>query len=139
MKKFDPQYFRNFPFTQEQIEKYWKNALKDLSIAKKDSIPDVKFSYGYSALLKMGITLLAKMRGVKVRSVPGHHIKILEALSTLLEDPKIAAVGNAMRNKRNTDLYGEGAFISEKEARDCLNFVVEIVEIIKKKHGLGAV
>lgn len=132
MKKFDPQYFRSFPFTPEQIGKYWKNALKDLSIAKKDSILEVKFSYSYSALLKAGITLLAK-KNVKVRSVPGHHIKILEMLSTLLENPKIAAVGNAMRNKRNTDLYGEGAFISEKETKDCLNFVATVVETIKTK------
>lgn len=133
MSKMDAQYFKDFPFTPEQIEKYWKNTQKDLAIAKKDSIPDVKFTYSYSALLKAGITLVAKMKGVKVRSVAGHHVKILEMLSELLKDPKIAAVGNAMRSKRNTDLYGEGALVTEKEAADCLKFVEEVVEIIQKR------
>lgn len=133
MKKPDPQFFKDFPFTPQQIEKYWKNTLKDLSIAKKDSIPDVKFTYSYSALLKAGITLLAKMKKVKVRSIPGHHVKVLEMLSELLGDPKIAAVGNAMRSKRNTDLYGEGAPVTEKEALDCLHFIEEVIETIQKK------
>lgn len=136
MKKLDPQYFKGFPFTPEQIEKYWKNTLKDLSIAKKDSIPDVKFSYSYSSLLKAGITLVAKVRKVKVRSIPGHHIKILEAFSEILKEPKIIVMGNMMRDKRNVDLYGEGVFITEKEAHECLVFVEEIIQSIEKKHGM---
>lgn len=133
MTKPDTQYFKDFPFTPKQIEKYWKNTQKDLAIAKKDSIPDVKFTYSYSALLKAGITLLAKMKRAKVRSVAGHHVKILEILSELLKDPKIAAVGNAMRSKRNTDLYGEGAQVTEKEAADCLSFVEGVIKVIQKK------
>lgn len=125
--KLDLQYFRKFSFTQEQIEKLWKNTLKDLEIAKKDPIPDVKFTYSYSVLLKAGITLAAKTKSMKVRSIPGHHIKILEALSEILKEPKISIVGNIMRDKRNTDLYGEGVVITEKEAQDCLEFVNDVI------------
>ena len=40
--KFDDRYFSKFNFTEEQIDKNFKNALKDLNIAKKDKILDVK-------------------------------------------------------------------------------------------------
>ena len=44
--KFDERYFSKFKFTQEQINRNFKNALKDLNIAKKDKIAEVKFNYG---------------------------------------------------------------------------------------------
>lgn len=37
-------YFSKFNFTREQVKKYFDNALKDLSIAQKSEIPEVKFS-----------------------------------------------------------------------------------------------
>ena len=134
MKKgLDTKYFQKFQFGEEQINKYWKNALKDLEIAKKDSIVDVKFSYSYSALLKAGIALLAKKGGMKIRGVPGHHIKLLEKFSEFLGNPQIEIIGNAMRAKRNTDLYGGGINITEKEAQDFLTFVMNIIEKTKKE------
>ena len=45
--KFDNKYFNKFKFTQEQIKKNFKNAQKDLNIAKKDKIPEVKFNYAF--------------------------------------------------------------------------------------------
>ena len=60
--KFDDRYFSKFKFTEEQIDKNFKNALKDLNIAKTDKILDVKFSYVYTALIKAGIALLLPQR-----------------------------------------------------------------------------
>ena len=135
----DITHFRKFDFSEEQIEKLWRNALKDLNIAKRDSIAEVKFSFSYSALLKSGITCLAKIDGVRIRSTQGHHIKLLEKFSELLNEPQIMSVGNAMRAKRNTDLYGEGICITEKEAEEFLDFVKTIFNKASKKlfgHGL---
>ncbi len=57
--KFEDKYFIKFTFTKDQIKKNLKNALKDLNIAKKDKILEVKFNYAYTALIKAGITLLS--------------------------------------------------------------------------------
>src|SRR3989338_477930 len=126
--KPDQEFFKKFNFKPDEIERYLQSALHDLEIAEKDRFSEVKFTYSYQALIKTGITLLAKIEKVKVRSMPGHHVKILEKMSEILSDEDVAAIGNAMRMKRNTDLYGGGEIISEKEAADYLKFVQKIIE-----------
>ena len=56
---FDAKYFRKFKFTPEQVAKNLENAFKDLKIAKEVDIPDVRFNYAYTALIKTGIALLS--------------------------------------------------------------------------------
>lgn len=133
MKTLDPKFFKKFPFTSEQIEKYWKNALKDFYIAKRDSIPEVKFLYSYQTLIKISIAVVAKVAGMKVRSISGHHAHLLEALSLFLENPRIVVIGDVMRSKRNTDLYGGGADVTEKEAEDFFKFVGDILKQAEEK------
>lgn len=129
--KFDQDYFKKFQFAPEDIQRYFASALHDLEIAQKDAFPEVKFSYSYQALIKAGITLLAKTGKVKVRSIPGHHVKILEAMGDILGDRDVTSIGNAMRMKRNTDLYGGGEIIGEKEAADYLKFVQGVIEKVR--------
>ena len=133
MTTFEKEYFRRFQFTPEQIRRYFKNALRDLEIARKDSIPEVKFSYSYQALIKAGIALLQEAGQVRVRSMPGHHVKILEKMSEVLRDEDVLTIGNAMRMKRNDDFYGGGILITEKEAGDYLKFVEKVFEKIRKR------
>lgn len=130
MTKFEDKYFSRLKFTPAQVAGNLKNALKDLAIAQKDEIADVKFNYAYSALIKAGITLLGHHQ-VKVKSVAGHHIKILEKLSELLSDPQINDIGNTMRSKRNLDLYGGGVEITEKECREYLEFTEKVLSRVK--------
>lgn len=105
--KFEDKYFTGFSFTKEQIAKNLKNAFKDLSIAERDKISEVKFNYAYTALIKAGIALLSYYK-VKVKSVLGHHIKIIEKLAEALNDDSIADMANLMRSKRNLDFYSGG-------------------------------
>jgi hypothetical protein len=126
MIRFDPNFFRKTPFSKAQIAAYLKNARKDLSIAAKDPFVEVRFTYTYQALIKIGIALLAR-EGLKTRAVPDHHVKILEALADILKEPDVFTFGNAMRMKRNEDLYGEGEYVSEKEAGEYLEFVRSIL------------
>ena len=49
----------------------------------------------------------------------------------MLGNPDIATLGNAMRTKRNLDMYAGGAVISEKEAQDYLAFVRETIAAIR--------
>ena len=83
MIKFDNKYFRKFTFTETQCLRNIKNSQKDIDIAKKDKFLDVRFNYAYSALIKCGIALLS-FYSQKVRSVPGHHVKILEKMAEII-------------------------------------------------------
>lgn len=134
MIRFEDQYFNKFNFTKDQIKKNLNNAFKDLNIAKKDQILEVKFNYAYTALIKAGVALLS-LYGVKIRSVPGHHVKIIEKMSQILKDDIIADIGNLMRSKRNLDLYAGGIEVTKKECKEYIEFVDKVLENVKNTIG----
>lgn len=133
--EFENKYFKRFKFSEGQIKKYSKNARSDLEIAKKDSFLDVKFNYAYTALIKAGVALLSAYQ-TKVRSVPGHHIKLIEKVSQILKDESISDIANVMRSKRNLGLYAGGMEVTEKECREYIKFAEETIKkidlVIKK-------
>jgi hypothetical protein len=131
MTSFDPKFFREFKPTDEQIQRYLENAENDLAIAQKDSFLEVRFTYAYQALIKAGIALIAKKGGVRVRSVPGHHVQILSKMGEVLSDPDIDAVGNAMRTKRNLDLYEGGTILSEKDVKEYVAFASKVLTRVR--------
>lgn len=124
---FEQGYFRKFKFAKAQVDQYLRNARRDLSIAQEDPHLEVRFTYSYQALIKTAIAIIAK-EGYKVRSIPGHHVKLLIKVGELLKDPDILAMGDAMRTKRNDDFYGEGILITEKEVADYLKFVRRVLD-----------
>jgi len=128
--KFDDKYFSNFDFTRTQVKRNFENSLKDLNIAKTDKILDVKFNYAYSALLKSGLALLSH-QNKKVKSAPGHHVKIIEALAEILKDGTIEDMGNAMRSKRNIDMYSGGIEVTEKECQEYIDFASKVISQVK--------
>jgi hypothetical protein len=132
MSSFNPEFFIKHSFKKTQIEGYLKKASRDLEIAQESRHVEVRFSYAYQALIKMGLALVAS-NGFRVRSVPGHHIKILEVASEVLEDKDIFTFGNAMRMKRNEDFYGSEEFVSEKETDEYLIFVKDLLSKAKEK------
>ena len=129
--KFDDRYFKQFNFSREQIEKNLKNAFKDFEIAKKDDILEVKFNYTYTSLIKAGIALLSFYK-MKVKSVPGHHIKIIGKMSDILKNDTIDELGNAMRSKRNLDFYSGGIEVTEKECYEYIDFAEKVLRNIQK-------
>ena len=60
MSSYDQEYFRKFKFTPTQVEQHVQNAERDYDIAENDGYLDVKFTYCYQALIKIGIAVLAK-------------------------------------------------------------------------------
>ena len=132
MTSFEREYFQKFKFTPSQISRYVESALRDLNIARKDPFVEVRFMYCYQALIKIGIALLAKKGGVRVRSVTGHHVKILSKLSEILNNPDIFTIGNAMRMKRNKDIYDAGGIFGKKEVDDYVAFVKQVINKVKQ-------
>lgn len=132
MKKFEPDFFKKYSFTKEEIGLFLANSKRDLDIAKKSAVPEVIFRFGYDSMIKAGITLIA-FNGFKVKSVPGHHFMIIRKLSELLGE-KYAPIFdfcNEMRRKRNIDLYAGGAIISSQEAGYLLETAGKVYFAIK--------
>lgn len=126
----DDKYFISFTFTKMQVKRNFENALKDLNIAKADKFLDVNFNYAYSALLKAGLALLS-YQNKKVKSTPGHHIKIIEALAESLKDSTIEDLGEVMRSKRNIGMYSGGVEVTEKECQEYIDFVSKVISKVK--------
>lgn len=124
---FDSKFFQKKEFDKETISKYFRNAVKNFQIALKNKEAEVIFNFSYFALIKTGISLIAFF-GYRVRSKVGHHVKILEKLSRILDDEDIEIIGNKMRKKRNLDFYEAEMIVSQREARDYLNFVDGVIK-----------
>ncbi len=107
MINFEDRYFQKLQFTITQVGHYFDSAKRDLEIASSTKLVEVRFKFAYDVLIKIGIALIAK-RGYKVRSQPGHHVKILEKLSEITTDGDIEILGNKMRQDRNKDFYEGG-------------------------------
>lgn len=131
MTTFEEKHFQKFAFTEDQLAKFMKAGIRDLRIAEKSEIPEVVFKFSYDALIKFGIACIAQ-RGYKARSIPGHHMKILEKMEELLKDEDIGILGGKMRQMRNFDFYDGGIEISEKESIEYLSFVKRVVEKVAK-------
>lgn len=136
---FEDKYFKKFKYSRKQIDKFFDSAAKDLDIARGSGIPEVRFQFSYNSLIKMGIASIACC-GYKVSSRTGHHTKILEKLSEILDKEDIFLYGDKMRKARNTELYDGGIVISEKQAGDYLLFVNKTYEEARSflKHQLGS-
>ncbi len=129
--KVEDRFFIRFNFSDRQIEKNLANAMKDLEIAKKADILDVKFNYAYSAMIKGGIALLSHSQ-LKVKSIPGHQAKIIENLARILKDDSVESIGNMMRQKRNLDFYSGGVEVTEKECVEYIDFTERVLKRLEE-------
>jgi len=123
-------YFIRFSFSRTQIEQNLASAFRDLGIAKKTDILDVRFNYAYTAMIKGGIALLSH-RQLKVKSIPGHQAKIIENLARTLNDDTVETLGNLMRQKRNLDFYSGGVEVTEKECDEYIDFAESILKRVQ--------
>ncbi|MCK5358853.1 MAG: hypothetical protein KAJ48_10695 [Elusimicrobiales bacterium] len=111
--------FTKFIYTNEQIERYYDAAKRDLQIAQDSRRSEIKFRFCYDAIVKLAITLCA-VNSLRVKSRRGHHIALIAKLSRYLNDKQIEKTADNMRNKRNHDLYDGGRIFSDKEAAEYL-------------------
>lgn len=136
---FESKFFEKRNFEEKTIKKYFAGAERDFKIARENNNPEVIFKFSYDCLVKLGITLIAS-QGYRIRSRVGHHVKILEKSSQILNDKDIEIMGEAMRKKRNFDLYEGGAIIAEREAKEYFNFVkgvfVKVEKFLKNQNSL---
>ncbi|MBD3271582.1 MAG: hypothetical protein GF384_03475 [Elusimicrobia bacterium] len=123
--KFDKEYFKQQSFSDVELNNLKAAIIKTLHIASSNSEPEIIFHFAYMALLKIGIYYIAK-EGYRIKSKPGHHIKIIDTLSTLMKNDDIAIIGNNMRKNRNLDIYSISVIITHGNAQEYLSFVQNI-------------
>lgn len=129
---FESKYFQKFKYTKFQLKQYYDNALKDQNIASKNDDPNVIYRFCYDAIVKLGIAVIAA-QGYKVRSVRGHHIKILEVLEKILKLNDEINYIDRIRRKRNIDLYEGGVDFTETDAQNLLKISTKIFSGARKK------
>ena len=127
MIRFETEYFQKFSYTENQIKQYFKNAKKDLDAAKKLTDPDIMYRICYDAIIKLGIATLAKHR-YKIRSIPGHHVKILEKLDEIGKLKEEINFLQYVRRKRNIDLYDGGVTFTKTESTNLLKITEKVFQ-----------
>ncbi|MBU4204559.1 hypothetical protein KKE19_04040 [Patescibacteria group bacterium] len=128
---FESNFFEKRKIDKKAIDKYFNGAIRDFKIAADNHHPEVIFKFSYDSLIKTGLALVSSY-GYRTKSRQGHHIKILEKLSQILDNKSIKIMGEAMRKKRNLDLYDGGTIISNKEAEEYLDFIRDVIKDAEK-------
>jgi hypothetical protein len=122
--------FEDFNFSPNQVDKFYEAALRDFQIAKNDNQAEVIFTFSYTTLIKLAITVCAK-NNLRVKAEQGHHFELIKKLADYLNNREIDAIGNEMRKKRNRDLYEGGIFIAEKQAQEYLEYLKKIIQLVE--------
>lgn len=127
MLKFDKAFFVPQKFSLEDLERFKASARRDLEIARTSGHAEVKFHFTYMALVKAGI-FCAAQEGVRVKSKPGHHQKILETLAMVAGNEDVLVMGDKMRRDRNADLYDSTGRYNDAEIEQYFSFVSNLLE-----------
>jgi len=131
MKKLKPQ---QVDFAQ--IGRFMAGAEKKLVAARKTLAFDEEASYqlAYEAMLKASLGFLLSF-GVRPRSLPGHHVAIIEFVGARLskELKGLMAMFNRMRRKRHAAIYDVTGLISKQEAEQALATAAKYLEIIRNE------
>ena len=131
MNLFDSEYFQKFIFSKKQLKQYFDNAFKDFEIAECNDNPNVIYRFCYDAVIKLGIAIIAT-KNYKVRSIRGHHIKILETIEKILNLEAEINYFDRIRRQRNIDLYEGGIDFTETDAKNLLEITGKIFNKAKK-------
>lgn len=73
--------------------------------------------------------------GTRPRSLPGHHVVIIEFAGKHLgqKSQGLVALFDRMRRKRNQALYDVSGFISRQEAEQALGTAEKYLDVIREK------
>ncbi|OGZ60839.1 MAG: hypothetical protein A2919_02190 [Candidatus Spechtbacteria bacterium RIFCSPLOWO2_01_FULL_43_12] len=118
--------FKKQKFSPQEIENFFKSAKEDFSIAGKNKEPKVIFEFSYDTLIKCALAVCAA-NGLRITAKTGHHIELIRKLSEFLNNKDVNAIGNEMRMKRNQNLYDAIFMVSEKETKDYLKWIEQIL------------
>ncbi|MBU0506007.1 MAG: hypothetical protein ABII18_04065 [bacterium] len=130
--------FKDYQSTPDQIKAHYQGACRKLKSAYTvmDDDSETAYQLAYEAMLKASLALIFK-HNLRVRSIPGHHIAIIEKSSEILGESFEAhmAVFDDMRRNRNICLYDADGFLSGHETSEALDIASDYLELVAKKLG----
>lgn len=131
MKKLKPQ-----QVDIAQVNRFLASAQRKLTAARKTLAIDEEASYqlAYEAMLKASLGFMLSF-GVRPRSLPGHHVTIIEFAEKRL-GPKfsnLVAMFDRMRRKRHQAIYDVTGFISQQEAQDALQVAAKYLAAVRRQ------
>jgi uncharacterized protein (UPF0332 family) len=116
------------------INKFFHNAVKKFYKAKKVLLFDEETAYQmfYESMLKASLALMLSY-GTRPRSLPGHHIVIIEYTTNKLGKKYLETMNlfDRMRRKRNKMIYEADIGITKTEAITALKITEEYLTIIR--------
>lgn len=119
-----------------QVKRFAASAEKKLAAARKTLEIDEEASYqlAYEAMLKATIGFMLSF-GVRPRSLPGHHVTIIEFAGKRLpkENQELIALFDRMRRKRHLAIYDVSGFISRQEAQNALETAGKYLAILREE------
>lgn len=129
MKKLQPQ-----AVDFAQIQRFLASADKKLATARKTLEIDEEASYqlAYEAMLKGSLGLMLS-HGVRPRSLPGHHVTIIEFAERHLAGGfrGMVTMFDRMRRKRHQAIYDVNGFITRLEAEQALETARKYLVVIR--------
>lgn len=128
------QKFKQHPVDWAQVERFLLGAEKKLTSARKILAFDEEacLQQAYESMLKASIGFMLS-HGLRVRSIPGHHIAILEFVTEKLDKKHagLLAVFDRLRRKRNAVLYDDEGFISREEAEESIRCAGDLIAVLR--------
>ncbi len=117
----------------DRIARYLAGAGKKLQAARKILVIDEEAAYqlAYEAMLKASLGFMLSF-GVRPRSLPGHHVTIIEFAGERLgkEFKHLILMFDRMRRKRNQAIYEVDGFISTTDARKAIDSAEQYLDAI---------
>lgn len=129
MKQFRPQ-----KVDWAQIDRFLASADKKLISARKILAFDDEagLEQAYEAMLKASLALMLS-HGLRPRSLPGHHVAIIEFVRSHIEAKHSALLTlfDRLRRQRNQALYDDTGFVSHRDAEQGLEAAREYLGVIR--------
>ncbi len=117
-----------------QVRRFVASAEKKLLAARKALEIDEEASYqlAYEAMLKASLGFMLS-RGFRPRSLPGHHVAIIEFVEKDLGKGRqsLFAMFDRMRRKRHQAIYDVNGFIAAHEAKEAIETAEKYLAIIR--------
>lgn len=133
MNKYAPQ-----DVDWNQIDRFLANGSKKLDTAKKilDLDEEACLQQAYEAMMKASMAFMFS-HGFRARSIPGHHIAIVEFVEQRLDGKyaDLLALFDHLRRKRNAVLYDDKGFISRQDAEEALKAASQLITVIRGDIG----
>ncbi|MGA8036667.1 MAG: hypothetical protein WA823_02050 [Candidatus Acidiferrales bacterium] len=117
-----------------QVERFISSAAGKRESARKAISFDeeAELQLAYEAMLKTSLGFMFS-HGSRPRSLPGHHIAIIEFVKARIDSKHggIIAVFDRIRRKRNLGVYDDRGFLSHQDAELAISTASSFIAIIR--------